>query len=304
MKTYHFPFWRKQFYFHLAAISDADLLAIYEPYSLVTKLIWKCWKRSSIIRKYSASDTTEIVDTYNILKEIISDLDKFTWAINLGNKGLDQKITILLRHKTLNENFFFVKVGKSTVSMSHISNEIAFLKENLIENLTPTLYHFEQKEKYAFLITHAFAGKKIRNPNMSNPIFDIACSIVNQKELYQNQENKLIYSFNHGDFCPWNVLEVDNNLKVIDWEAAGFYPLGYDLFTYIFQTSFLLKPKIKPESILLQNKNWIDRFFSSYRVDNWHSYLSIFATIKKNNSINDIKLISHFTCLENLCQKN
>ena len=59
------------------------------------------------------------------------------------------------------------------------------------------------------------------------------------------------------------------NFLVFDWEMAGNYTLGYDLFTYIFQTCFLLEPDVPIKDTILKNNIAIENYFSRFNLKNW-----------------------------------
>ena len=73
-----------------------------------------------------------------------------------------------------------------------------------------------------------------------------------------------------------------NNGEVLlfDWEMAGAYTLGYDLFTYIFQTHFLLNPEIPIKNIVAENIKAIEYYFSHFNISDWKSYLKAFTDHK------------------------
>ena len=97
-------------------------------------------------------------------------------------------------------------------------------------------------------------------------------------KLTKKREYVEIYS--HGDFCPWNILVGQNKHILIDWEMADYRPLGYDLFTFIFQTSFLLFSHKSINRIIDSNKNHIDSYFNHFGIKSWESYLNRFAVLK------------------------
>jgi len=40
--------------------------------------------------------------------------------------------------------------------------------------------------------------------------------------------------FTHGDFCPANMLNTQQGIKVIDWEGAGTRSVLFDVYSYFF----------------------------------------------------------------------
>ena len=72
---------------------------------------------------------------------------------------------------------------------------------------------------------------------------------------------------------------------------AGYYPLGFDLFTYIFQTAFLINPKRSVKDTFKLYELSIQKYFKKLYNEPWLPYLQAFAMIKyqnekkKNNAI-------------------
>jgi hypothetical protein len=112
-------------------------------------------------------------------------------------------------------------------------------------------------------------------------------------------------SMSHGDFCPWNFLKHEDILSLIDWEMAAIRPLGYDLFTYIFQPTFLFSTVHGNNllKILDENISFVKMYFSAFGIESFLPYLRNFVHIKidyereKDNSISLIEqynnLLSH-----------
>ncbi len=146
-------------------------------------------------------------------------------------------------------------------------------------------------------MTEYFEGDKYKTTELDDDILKtiLLISKINVNDVNTYGKNDSIKCFNHGDFCPWNLLIDHNNIKIIDWEMAGYYPLGYDLFTFIFQTNFLLSSKTI-HKILNSNKKYIIEYFKIYDIINWKPYLKEFASIKLRfeKEKNDSKLLKHY----------
>jgi hypothetical protein len=63
---------------------------------------------------------------------------------------------------------------------------------------------------------------------------------------------------------------------------AGQYPLGYDLFTYIFQYEFLVNKKLRFELLLDENIDIIQSYFEYFKVTDWWPYFIEFSDLKFN----------------------
>ncbi|MFT3752808.1 MAG: aminoglycoside phosphotransferase family protein [Paludibacter sp.] len=116
---------------------------------------------------------------------------------------------------------------------------------------------------------------------MDDKILTILFSLSNQQVKSSKVYNSSVRTcFAHGDFCPWNMLDNQGRISVFDWELAGVYPLGYDLFTCIFQYECLINKNIKFDLIVTENSELIQKYFRHFEIDNWIPYLHEFAKLK------------------------
>ncbi len=173
---------------------------------------------------------------------------------------------MLLKNKFSPSDLLFVKIGINDASRKQVRNEIAVLNELSGKDIAPEMKAYGDFRDNTFLVTKAYSAQKIKSFDINDEIFSIINSIAALHPLYTN-ENGFLYSFSHGDFCPWNLLKVNGELKVIDWEMGGSAVLGYDLFTYIFKTNFELNPGKKCADLIAQNKGWLDKFYANYGIN-------------------------------------
>ena len=94
--------------------------------------------------------------------------------------------------------------------------------------------------------------------------------------------NSLETCLSHGDFCPWNILVSDKEMRLIDWELAKDRPLGYDLFTYICQIAILFKPESNLLQVIDNNIKFIKEYFDYCGIKNYIPYLKAFAKEKSD----------------------
>jgi hypothetical protein len=76
------------------------------------------------------------------------------------------------------------------------------------------------------------------------------------------------------------MMEKNKKILLFDWEMGGNYPVGYDFFTYIFQTNFLLNPNKSISEIMLENKNNMKLYFKYFNIYDWNNYLLEFILLK------------------------
>jgi hypothetical protein len=178
-------------------------------------------------------------------------------------------------------------------------NEISILKQLNGSGFTPLLFDSRIAPDYVYLKTEYIKGKRLENTALTKEVMALSLRL-SQLNFTNSINNGLCISISHGDFCPWNFLENKGVLRLIDWEMAMPRPLGYDLFTYIFQPVFLLCPKEPIKAILKKNKIWIDYYFNSFDIKDWTDYLTYFAGTKLSMETqkNNMKLIAHYRRLK------
>ncbi len=278
-KFYFFPPWRKQFFYSDKLIDLKETASLfYHPYILSSKIVWKLWREvkpfRNLFKVYSEnlpSLFNQIVHNYNLNSD-------YFFQVNTGTRGIEQKMTILAHG--LNGQDLFIKAGVSVLAKKMITNEFKTLKWLNGRLETPLVVESSLSEGLGTIATEVLKAKKVSNIKLNEKVFNYIQSIG---ELKENKiKDGLIYVFSHGDCCPWNFLEKDNNkLVLIDWELSEFLPVGYDLFTYIFQTSFLLDPKKSYHNLILENEYWIINYFSIFQIENYTKYLLAFINLKK-----------------------
>jgi hypothetical protein len=75
----------------------------------------------------------------------------------------------------------------------------------------------------------------------------------------QAEGNCLVYLvFTHGDFCPANMLNTRQGIKIIDWESAGYRSALFDFYSYFFYRPLCRKV---PISTLISEINQAMPFF-------------------------------------------
>jgi thymidylate kinase len=109
------------------------------------------------------------------------------------------------------------------------------------------------------------------------------------------QNDELVLTWSHGDFTPWNTLQVDQRISIYDFELAqSAMPFGFDAFHFVMQQAILVDRKdwnsIKPdlekayELMALENdgKNThFDLYLRAYLFTNISFYMRIYAEQKE-----------------------
>lgn len=274
-KHYFFPPNKPQFYFPKENFKSFS--SYYTPYSVKSKLFWYLFKNSSLIRGFFTIKEEYIpLQTYRI--KTLLDLKNSTLFYNLGTTGPEQKATIIADNKKEKR---FLKFAQNKLAIELVNNEIKTLLE-LQENgylNTAKLIAYQSNKDFSFLMTDVISGKKYNTTKLNDEVFNYLIKLAKIKPLLDTEIKE---TFSHGDFCPWNML-IDfktKKLVLIDWEMGGYKPLGYDLFTYIFQTNFLLNPNKNCNILIKENQTYINNYFKMFQIKEWHDYLTKFAEIK------------------------
>lgn len=274
-KFIYFPPHRKQFYFSEEIFSlKNEKTLLYTPYSKKSRTIWKLFLLIPQLRFIVKCCYEDLPHKVKTILDLVGCKNSL-FQINMGTEGPDQKTTLI---KQSEKQTSFFKIGNTKQAFKLIDNEYLILKKLDGAFNSPKVLSFLDSSGYKMLETEYLKGEKIQSLVCDERIIKKLINI-SQFELEDNKGK--ISCFNHGDFCPWNIMEdKSNNLILIDWEMAGHYILGYDLFTFIFQTSFLLHPEKTNQEIIQQNKIWIAYFFERFQDAQAGIYLNNFIEIK------------------------
>jgi Predicted aminoglycoside phosphotransferase len=275
---YYFDPYRKQYYFPKDFEKYLVFKTFFQPYTLSGHLLWYAWRNFKIIRQLNRTNSPEKELPLENIQKLFK--EKVILAFNRGTKGLEQKFTILGVKKRSNDTFF-IKYAESEIARRNVNNEGAILQQLRHLSFVPQLQAHINTPEYALIQTSILLGQRLRKITVDSILMDILFKLAEQQiKTEYCYESGLKKCFAHGDFCPWNILIDQGKLKVFDWELAENYPAGYDLFTYIFQTSFLLTPNITIEKLIKKNLSSINYYFKTMGIDNYIPYLIAFASIK------------------------
>lgn len=281
-----------QFFFQTECIKHSQFQTFYQPYTLFGSISWWLWRNFLAYRILFSKQSIEKHIPELQLRKILG--SNAILAINSGTDGPEQKITVIGKE---GNNSFFFKYAQTDTAIRLVENEFSVLNSLRDYKIAPAIYDHIAEKGFSCIKTELFEGTRFANDQVNDQILLLIRKISSLKpqscddDLSDNQVR-----FAHGDFCPWNLMIVDGELKAFDWEMAGYYPQGYDLFTYIFQTSFLLYPKRRIGDILSHNSKYIQQFFGN---KNWKGYLRSFAEIKvqQESDLNKRKLGPYYNQL-------
>ena len=276
MKYFYIHPFKPQYFFPKGFKKYAVFQDFFSPYSKVGRISWFLFTRFSLYRLLFAKKNIETFIPEKNIRKIIG--EDAVMVFNTGTKGPEQKITAL----GIDNNYeFFIKYGETVIAKENVSNEHFTLKQISHLDFVPKVLDFYSADAQVLLKTNVLKGVRLLMTTLDYNIINQLITIASQKvECIKTTQSTLKTCFAHGDFCPWNMMTNNHNILIYDWEMAGNYTLGYDLFTFIFQTQFLLEPKKKIPDILKENVKLIEHYFSNFKIINWNDYLMAFTKDK------------------------
>ena len=276
MKYFYIHPFKPQYFFPKGFKKHPLFLKFFIPYSLIGNISWFLFNTIGVYRAFFSKKNIETSIPEASIRSIIG--KEPLMAFNTGTLGPEQKITAL---GVDNDFEFFIKYGQTVIAKENVRNENFILKQLSHLDFVPKVLDFYSDHTQVLLKTNVLNGERLLKTTLDHKIIKQLITIANQKvECIKTTHSSLKTSFAHGDFCPWNMMTKDHNILIYDWEMAGNYTLGYDLFTFIFQTKFLLEPKKNIADILNENEKAIEHYFSNFQIIYWNNYLLAFAEDK------------------------
>ena len=263
------------------------LISLFKPYSIKGKLLWWFWKNLAGFRNmFFLADIEKFIPEALIRKSLSGTP---TLSFNFGSRGPERKITAL---GIENGEKFVIKFAQSPLARLNVINESNVLKQLHHLDFVPRLLEILSNSDFVLLKTTVFLGERYTSLKLSNAIISRLLELNNININNEENYNGIWYSgFAHGDFCPWNIIIYNEKVLIYDWELAGIYPLGYDLFTFIFQPALLLNHKPSLTRLLSENIHFIETYFDALEITYWRPYLILFAERKLKIETNKMNYI-------------
>lgn len=278
MGHFYFKPFKPQYFFPNKLSDNPVFLNFYTPYSTGAKVIWWIWRNVPLFRNcFFIDDFADIP----ILDEISDFFGKDSIvAYNVGTQGEEQKITTI---SFLDNEFLFSKFASTLRAKVNVSNEAFILNSLQHLDFVPRILGVTQSSRFFVLRTEVLIGERWGKSKLVDEVL-LRIIEINSLQIVSCRSfgGEVIKVFSHGDFCPWNLIICRGSIMVYDWEMAGHYPLGYDLFTFLFQSAFLLNPRLTIGNLLEENEQHIRYYFRSFGVEYWLKYLYEFASIKSS----------------------
>jgi hypothetical protein len=276
MTLYRFKTRTTSYFFPKQTEKSRFIYSLYGNYGgVVAKLYWWLFLHCSLVRFLNRVESSSVQDV-ELLQTLLGADSVF--GINYGTPSPDQKKSILGYDEA--GRHFFAKLSQKENARKLSSNEIFVYQKLADSGLVPKLFDCKITDDYVFLKTECVDGNHVHGQISNDEILQILETLRAYHYDDSLNANCLKMCFSHGDFCPWNMLESDGCLKVIDWEMAGERALGHDLFTYIFQTAFLIRREESLENVMRESKKLIESYFKSACIDDWKPYLKAFTLLK------------------------
>ncbi|HLP04292.1 MAG TPA: phosphotransferase [Paludibacter sp.] len=279
MRYYYFNPVSKQYFFPDGFNKYPVFATFYKPYRFITKAIWKLWRTSHFFRNlFHTDEIGKYIPIENIQEHLPGDS---IMAFHIGGAGSRNKINVLSVDAHTREIHFTKYATTPEVSIS-VLNEGFILEQLKHLPFVPQLQlHAGENDSCAFIRTTVFEGRKMKYVPGDKQVTNILETLSGQNiKCRINYRSGLKTCFAHGDFCPWNMFYCNKVVKIFDWEMAGMYPLGYDLFTYIFQYEFLVNRRWRFDEILEENNAFFQEYFSYHGVVDWLPFLREFTEIR------------------------
>lgn len=275
MKLYKFRTFTTAYYFPNPTKETRFLYGLYSPFGgILSKVYWTLFKNFGLVRCFSGIDTKKVDFPYTKIRDI--DGTDSILSFNMGSPGVEQKISILGWSKD-EKKPFFAKFSQKPKAIELTKNEISVYKLLSKTGLVPQLLKEDIGQGYAYLKTEFVKGSRPQSTELTREIMQLSLTL---KDYHlgdsKTNTNNLKTALSHGDFCPWNMLEYDGKIRLIDWELAAERPLGHDLFTYIVQTSLLLTPERNLREAIKSHEGIIKEYFNSVGIENYLPYLKEF----------------------------
>jgi len=268
----------KQYYFPQGYKKYPTFKSFYQPYTILGRVMWFIWDHSRILRSVCIENNPQRILPLTALDKYLN--SNLILAYNRGTPGDERKLTAVGCDKKTREEFF-LKYAESEITMLSVIKEGNILKQINYLDFVPEIKFCVTTENYSLLKTTFLKGNRLNKIRLDNSIISILWLMSKQKvNLEKRSFGNLKTCFAHGDFCPWNLIIEGKNVKVFDWEMAQYYPLGYDLFTFVFQTSFLITPWKSIKRLLKENRRHIDSYFDKLGCIKWNAYLKSYAKLK------------------------
>ena len=279
MKYYRFKTFTTSYYFPHLDSSLQYMYGLYSPYGgILSKIYWSLFRNIRLVRLLSSVYESKLDFPYTKIKA--ADGGDTLMSFNMGSPGVEQKISIL-GYDNESKIPFFAKFSQKPRAMALTRNEVLVYRLLDGTGLTPRLLKAVDTDDYVYLKAEYIKGMRPKSRNITHEILRLCIPLANRHLTEQRTDAKgLKIGLSHGDFCPWNVLVSNDQIRLIDWELSADRTLGYDLFTYICQVAILFEPEKQLLLAIDDNMRFVKEYFSNFGITDYKPYLKAFAMQK------------------------
>lgn len=260
----------------LLSDKEADFrsgLSLYLPLRKLARIVAGSLKKIPGARRFLPRVVLEVSAT-GVLGRIVDEMGGAPVSILLGNPCQAERRALLLCRQE-DGSLQVAKVGVSKKAREKISQEASVLRslqENLPESsLFPSLLRIWQEDQWDGFALPFYRQREAIDWSISEVIGILKSWLTGKKALpvqecvswekirvhLSESEKKeagslaLVRSLRHGDFAPWNILNIGaRDPVVIDWEFGQLDDLpGWDLIHYFLMTSHLIDQNTVEETI-------------------------------------------------------
>ena len=262
MTLYRFKTFKSTYYFPALSSRSRFIYSLYGNYGgRAAHLLWWLFTHLTAFRWLNKVEA-DSVEGFGHLSELIG--RDAVIGINMGTEGPDQKKSVLGYERTTG-NRFFAKLATKERAMALSRNEIKVYRLLADTGLVPQLFDWKDDKSFVYLKSECISGNHVHGKVDDRCILDILLTMkerhYEQPSSPNPQPSSLTTCFAHMDFCPWNMIETDKGLRVMDWEMAAEMPLGFDLFTYLLQTHYLIDDSLSGVEVIKNNEKLITDYF-------------------------------------------
>lgn len=247
-----------------------ELKNFYKPYTLKGYLFWEALSRIGLFRNILSKLSSAKIDEA-VLEFLRERYDVF--AVNRGTTGETNTLTVIAKGDL---GWQFLKI----------------IPESKIHLLQAEMNASEMFSEYNWFIGSGY-NERIHSTTLAWIVpyfhlervgFKIYCQeileILNDLILLGSKNSTIL---SHGDFTAWNLFKCNDVLVVIDWETLEYRLPGFDIFTYVFKSQFLLFGRFKSSNVMW-SKLLFSKYFELLGITDWVSYLNMYLA-KSNNEL-------------------
>lgn len=285
MRLYHFKTFSRSYYFPEIKNSQQYLYGLYSPWGgLLPKLYWLLFRKFRFVRKLMELDSTQVDFPFQMIMD--ADGTDCVMSFNMGAPDCQERKISILGYDNKTSGRFFAKFSQFDQAKRLTLHEADIYHLLQGTGLVPRIMRLIETPDYVYLKTEYITGSRPTGLILTKKIVDLSLLLKSYSiDGIPPTNCKTLTCLSHGDFCPWNMLEQNDQIRLIDWEMAADRPLGYDIFTFITQVSLLFHQDKTLTEAINENLEQINYYFSNFSIDNWEPYLHDFAIKRKEYEI-------------------